>query len=441
MNVSPVLELLRQKIGLNPESIGTEALEKSIREQIEISGVASIEDYVKKVNGSAAEWAKLVDAVVVGETSFFRNTTPFVTLQSHLKQFVLNKRRGGALRILCLPCSTGEEAYSIAMVLFDMGLSADKFFLFAGDISEHVMQIAKAGSYSPYSFRGEDVAFREKYFTSQPDGTYLLNKEVRDAVHFEQANILAEHFLFGHKPYDVIFCRNLLIYFDVPTKARAVNALLGHLAEEGVLFVGHAEGASVVPCGLVGLDYPMSFVFARKKYAAVINETLNVNDHGKGSIPPPVSAPSAIQTSVGNEVIKFGLLNEVGNMALTDSAPAWDGNGKIAAKKSLADGDLSKAKQLADAGSSDEAVSICERLLSEGVESAEIYYLLGQAAISSGDNLLAEEYLMKAIYLDADFYDALISLSLICGRMGNPEKGAVMRRRAQRVKARNAGKK
>ena len=122
MDVVPVFELLREKIGLNPESIGLASLEKSVREQIEMSGADSIEGYIKKVNGSAAELNRLVEAVVIRETSFFRNTTPFITLQSYLEQFVLNKKWGKALRILCLPCSTGEEAYSIAMVLFDMKL-------------------------------------------------------------------------------------------------------------------------------------------------------------------------------------------------------------------------------------------------------------------------------------------------------------------------------
>ena len=275
MDISPVLDLLRQRIGLNPESIGTASVEKTVRERIEMSGAAGAEDYVRKINSSAAELDSLVESIVVQETSFFRNATPFITLQSYLKQFVLTRKRGRPLRILCFPCSTGEEAYSIAMALFDMELPANQFFIFAGDISEQALRIAEAGRYSSYSFRGKDIAFRKKYFTKQPDGSYVLKKEVRDAVRFERDNILSGNFLHGHQPYDVIFCRNLLIYFDDAAKEKAINSLSGHLSEEGVLFVGHAEGAGIHQFGFMSLDYPMSFAFARKEYATLINDALD----------------------------------------------------------------------------------------------------------------------------------------------------------------------
>lgn len=430
MDVAPVLELLRKKIGLNPESIGTASVEKSVREQIECSGAVSIEDYVNKVNGSVAELNRLIESVVVKETSFFRNTTPFIALHRYLKQFVLNKKDWKILRVLCLPCATGEEAYSIAMAFFDMKLSAKQFFIFAGDVSEQVLQIAKAGTYSPYSFRGEDIAFRERYFSKQAEGTYLLKKEVRDAVHFERVNILSGRFLPGQKPFDVIFCRNLLIYFDDAAKEKAIAALSQHLSDEGVLFVGHAEGANISPSGFASLDFPMSFAFARKKYAAVVNDVLNIDNHKKKSI----SSVAPVQ----RKVVKSESFTDTDKITPVKPERYAKGENEGTAKNIQIDQDISKVRQLAAAGSFGEVTAICERLLSEGVESAEIYYLLGQAADSTGDNLLAEEYLKKAIYLNADFYDALISLSFICGRMGNPDKAASLRRRAQRVKARIA---
>lgn len=431
MDISPVLDLLRQRIGLNPESIGTVSVEKTVRERIEMSGAASAEDYVRKINCSAAELDRLVESVVVQETSFFRNATPFITLQSYLKQFVLNKERGRPLRILCFPCSTGEEAYSIAMVLFDMKLSANQFFIFAGDISEQALQIAEAGRYSSYSFRGKDIAFREKYFTKQPDGSYILKQEVRDAVHFERDNILSGNFLPGHQPYDVIFCRNLLIYFDDAAKVKAINFLSGHLSEEGVLFVGHAEGASIHQFGLMSLDYPMSFAFARKKYATSINDALNIINPVNRSPAPPVP----VQRKANKDRFSIGS----GKIIPVTSESGQNGENERISRNNLADSRISTARQLAVAGSFNEVASICEKLLSEGAENAEIYYLLGWAADSAKDDLLAEEYLIKAIYLDADSYDALVLLSRLYDRMGIPEKSSSFRRRAERVKSRNKG--
>lgn len=420
MNVVPVLELLRQKIGLNPESIGYASIEKSVLEHIKMSGATGVDDYIKKLNESPAELKKLVESVVIPETSFFRNRIPFLTLKAYLQRFVLNERLGKPIRILCLPCSTGEEPYSIAMVLFDMKLPASQFFIHAGDISEQALQFARLGAYSPYSFRGGDLDFRKTYFSKQDD-VYLLNKDVRDAVQFEYINILADNFLPGHESYDIIFCRNLLIYFDNHFKEKAIKALSRHLSKNGVLFVGHAEGGKMPQYGYASLDYPMSFAFARKGYAKTINNALNINNPAKESFSPsaPVSCPA----------VKAKFFNDTGK---TTPGTAKSEN------KNPEDESISKAKELTGKGAFNEALAICEKLLSEGAESAEIYYLLGQAVASTGNILMAEEYLKKAIYLNADFYDALVYLSLLYDRMGSPEKAASFRNRAKRVKSRNA---
>ncbi|TAN76366.1 MAG: hypothetical protein EPN14_07805 [Gallionella sp.] len=428
MNILPVLDLLRQKIGLNPESVGPASVEKAVLEHIKTSGAADVDDYIRKIHESPAELKKLIESVVVPETSFFRNRIPFVTLKDYLRRFVLNKRPGKPVRILCVPCSTGEEPYSIAMTLFDMKLPASQFFIHAGDISEQALQFARLGVYSPYSFRGHDLDFRKTYFSKQDD-TYILNKEIRDAVQFEHLNVLSDNFLPGHEPYDIIFCRNLLIYFDDGIKGKAIKALSKHLSGDGVLFVGHAEGGKIPQYGYASLDYPMSFAFAREEYAKTINGALNINTPAKKELLPPAPAQ--------HPAAKPKLFNDTGKIT-----PVIEKSGKNAAeeenaKKSPKNENLSKAKELAGKGAFDEVLAICEKLLSEGAESAEIYYLLGQAVESAGNILMAEEYLKKAIYLDADFYDALTHLSLLYDRMGSPEKAVSFRKRAQRVKSRN----
>ena len=437
MDVTPVLEFLRKKIGLNPESVGIASVENAVRERINICGASSVADYLSKITGAGAELERLAEAVVISETSFFRNQTPFITLQNYLEKFVLHEGLGRPLRILCLPCSTGEEAFSIAMVLLDMGLSAQQFFIHAGDINEQSLSIAKAGSYSAYSFRGEDLAYQKKYFLRQRDHSYLLKQVVRDAVHFEQVNLLSENVLSGRQPYDVIFCRNLLIYFDEAAKVKATNVLTGHLAEQGILFVGHAEGAIGVRFGYVSLDYPMSFVFARKDYAAVINRALNINI-------PAVKLIATLSTTLYPVAdVKRSIDAGQKKTAATALYQAGESQGLAnesqtrSQRKNLQEHDIATATKLADQGLFSEAVKLCERMLFEGVESAQVYYLLGQMAASNGESLLAEEYLSKAIYLNADFYDALVSLSLLSTRMCKPDKAAALRRRAERVKQRN----
>jgi len=430
MNVSPVLEFLRLKIGLNPESIGTVAIEKTVREHMKMSGAVSVEDYINKINESSVQQKALIESVVISETSFFRNKTPFVTLQNYLERFVLNKKQDRPIRILCLPCATGEEPYSIAMVLLDMKMPAQNFFIYAADISEEALKVAKSGIYSPYSFRGKDISFRDKYF-SEKDGVYLLKQEVRDAVQFEQANILADNCLLGHQPYDIIFCRNLLIYFDEETKKKVLKVLIAHLAAEGVLFVGHAEGTNISNFGLESLDYSMSFAFARTKYAKIINASL-----GKNS---PVQKTFTPITPMLHPVVKAKPVPAVKRaVPITGEQVKKKEATEVAIKRPKARG-IEEAVKLADKGMFGEVVAICEGLLAEGSESAEVYYLLGQAAGETGNSLMAEEYLRKAIYLNADFYDALMYMSILFDRMGSHEKSAAFRKRAERVHLRNAG--
>lgn len=434
MDLSPVLVFLREKIGLNPESIGVLTVEKAVLEHIELSGTSDVEEYIGKLSASPKELKVLIESIVISETSFFRNNIPFKTLHSYLNQFVLSQPREQPLHILCLPCSTGEEAYSISMVLLEMELDADLFSIFAGDISDHSLKIAEAGIYGAYSFRGENLDYRKKYFSKQRDGTYILDKRVRDTVRFEQTNILADDFLFGHKPYDIIFCRNLLIYFDDVARARAIQALTKLLADKGVLFVGHAEGSSIPRFGYVTLDYPMSFAFAKKDYASLINNTLHATRQESES-------PLAV-ASVPQSVFAITPLN---NQAVVVPTAANSVNsGRVATvatvtKKKPQEEAILAARKLANEGAYSQVVEICEELLSEGVESAEVYFLLGQVAGSAGDSLLAEEYLKKAIYLNADFYDALIYLSLLMEKRGNPGKAESFRKRAQRVEHRNSG--
>ncbi len=436
MNVLPVLEFLRQKIGLNPESIGTESIEKVVREQMKMSGAVSVGDYINKVNESSAQQKMLIESVVISETSFFRNKIPFVTLQNYLERFVLNKKLDRPIRILCLPCATGEEPYSIAMVLFDMKLPAQKFFIYAADISEQALQIAKSGMYGTYSFRGKDIDFRNRYF-SEMDGGYLLKQEIRDAVEFGQENILAANFLSGHEPYDIVFCRNLLIYFDDGTKEKAIKALAAHLAEDGVLFVGHAEGAKIPQLGFVSLDYAMSFSFARTRHARVINASLDKSSPAQKektfAAPNPILHPAVKAKPVPPP-------KPPKKVAPINSEHEWNSVREANADKEPRGKGIAEAMKLADEGAFVEVVAICEDLLAQGPESAEVYYLLGQASGETGNSLMAEEYLRKAIYLNADFHDALIYLSILLDRMGSHEKAATFRRRAERVHLRNAGK-
>ena len=437
MDFSPVLEFLKNEIGLNAESIGCYTVEKAILDCMTASGASSVYDYVNRLADSPSELERLVESVVIPETSFFRDKAPFAALKKYLKYLDI-KNRTCPVRILSVPCSSGEEPYSIAMTLFDLKLTGNRFLIDAVDVSERHLETARAGIFTPYSFRGGNLDFQKKYFT-ELDGQYLLKEEVRNAVNFEHANILANNFLQGRKPYDIIYCRNLLIYFDEFNKDKAIKTLSEHLSSEGILFVGHAETAKISQSGYISIDYPKAFAFSRKEYADKINAAIGGLEQDQKSSPQPelhFHPPPEIKHIEVKHTDKDTNL-KADKSRKENVSEIYKAAEKKAEEDDLIEKEILMAKMLAAEGAQDKAAAICENLLTNGFESADIYYLLGQAAESAGEPLMAEEYLKKAVYLDPGSYEALILLSVIMDRMGNASKAARFRRRAERVRLRN----
>ena len=170
--------------------------------------------------------------------------------------------------MLSLPCSSGEEPYSIAMALLDAGVPASRFQIDALDISERVVQFARRGLYGRNSFRGDALDYRDRYFTETGDG-HQLSAQVMERVRFQSGNLF-DAGLLAHAPaYDFVFCRNLLIYFDQATQERAVQVLRRHTREDGVLFVGPAETSLLTARRLPPVAMPHCFAFlARRPDAA-----------------------------------------------------------------------------------------------------------------------------------------------------------------------------
>ncbi|MBE9503890.1 MAG: hypothetical protein IME96_06925 [Proteobacteria bacterium] len=432
MDITLVLKLLEDQIGLNAQSIGISTVEKHIHKCMSECGSSSVYDYLKRLNNDPSELRKLTEAVVIPETFFFRDRTPFTALGQYVRQFRTNIEPTSPLRILSAPCSTGEEPYSIAMLLFDMGLNSDQFQIDAVDISDQFIKSAKSGLFRAYSFRGKDLDFRERHFSKEGE-EYRLKDKVHGAVNFQQGNLLAHDFVSDRDCYDVIFCRNLLIYFDESAKKKAIAALSQLLCSDGVLFVGHAETASLSTHRFDQLDYPMAFSFAKIKEAKRINALLNIStpiqrERSKIQIQ---TDPEKKQTVPG----KTPPLTKI--ESLTAKPPLMKRRDESNEKQpSHAEAKIAEAIRLADEGAFKETVALCEELIKEDAVSAQVYFILGKAVDSMGDAYQADEYLRKAVYLDPTFYEALTYLATLSERMGDLNKAEGFRTRAERVKRR-----
>ena len=206
-------------------------------------GFATLGELVAKLKaGTPALAVQVVDAMTTNETFFFRDKVPFEHLRDTvLPALIAARARVKRIRIWCTAASTGQEPYSIAMVLKSMNaaLAGFKVDILASDISGDVLERAKSGLYSQFEVqRGLPIQLLLKYF-SQAGENWQVTPELRAMVQFRPLNLLNDFTALGS--FDLVFCRNVLIYFDQPTKTAVLNRLARQMPEDGYLILGAAE--------------------------------------------------------------------------------------------------------------------------------------------------------------------------------------------------------
>ncbi|ONG49719.1 chemotaxis protein CheR [Pseudoroseomonas deserti] len=214
-------------------------LETRLAPILRSEGLPSLDALALKLRDTRSEiLARAVtEALTVNESSFFRDGKPFDHLKRLMPKLQAARPAGQKLRIWSAACSTGQEAYSCAMVLRELGIRDAE--IYGTDLSREVVERAREGLFTQFEVqRGLPVQMLVKYF-KQEGGKWRASPELRAMTRFEERNLLADHRVLGR--FDVIFCRNVLIYFDPPTKERVLNALAGLLAPDGALYLGGAE--------------------------------------------------------------------------------------------------------------------------------------------------------------------------------------------------------
>jgi len=211
------------------------------------SGADSLDEYIERLlaGNDSAERAKVVDRLTTNETYFFREPKHFELL-AELARHHAQTRQPGDFRVWSAAASSGEEAYSIAMVLADE-IGPRGWEVFGTDLSGTVIDAARTGLYPMNRMEGIGERRLRRWCrrgTGDFEGRMLIARELRAHVHFEAANLLKPLPAIG--PFQVIFLRNVLIYFDVPGKKRIVDAVVEHLAPGGLLFTGHTESLNGV---------------------------------------------------------------------------------------------------------------------------------------------------------------------------------------------------
>jgi len=196
-----------------------------------------------RLRGGRAEAlaAEVVEALTTNESSFFRDGKPFEHLRRLMPRLAAARPPGQALRVWSAACSSGQEAYSIAMTAVELGpaLGGRRVDILGTDISREMLDRAQEGVFTQFEVqRGLPVQMLVKYFR-QEGSRWRIAPELRAMVRWQPFNLLDDPRGLGR--FDVIFCRNVLIYFDAPTKSRVLGRLAGILAADGALYLGGAE--------------------------------------------------------------------------------------------------------------------------------------------------------------------------------------------------------
>ncbi len=239
-----ICQILRERSGLVLTNDKAYLLESRLLPVARKWKLATFDDLVRVIRSKMDEAVikDVVEAMTTNESFFFRDTKPFDQFKSLVLPAMLKGRASSkTIRIWSAACSSGQEGYSLAMILSEMAaqLNGWRIEIIGTDLSTDILARAKEGMYSQFEVqRGLPITMLVKYF-SQVGDRWQINAKIRSMVQFREFNLLHDPMVLGR--FDVVFCRNVLIYFDQPTKGRVLNSIAKQMPEDGFLFLGGAE--------------------------------------------------------------------------------------------------------------------------------------------------------------------------------------------------------
>lgn len=258
--IAAIEDFFSEKIGVTSTQEVKGSIERALQLRMEATLISDPHLYYKTLVTSLTEEKKFIDLIVVPETWFFREKPSFDFLSHFVKNEWATKGSDEKLNILSVPCSTGEEPYSIAIILLEAGMDPKKFQIDGIDISEAGLSKARMAIYRENSFRGLDSEYQNRYFEKLSAG-YQLIPLVRKCVRFEYGNILDPAFLKDKKPYNIIFIKNLFIYLNKKAREIAIKKINELLDEKGIVVTSPVEADLFRFAGYTSIKYPLAFAF------------------------------------------------------------------------------------------------------------------------------------------------------------------------------------
>src|SRR3990167_4655659 len=243
-----IRDYIYEHCGLSFDASSKFLLEKRLSNRIRFHRLKGFKEYYRFLRydpKASEELSAAIDILTTNETYFFRETCQLKAFSEEILLEIKNRKEAAnkpkTLSIWSAGCSTGEEPYTIAMLILETGqFKGWNIEIFGNDISQRVLEVARRGVYTKSSFRSTNKRFIDKYFEPL-DGKYRIKDGVKNMVRFGYLNLIERNKMSLLRSMDVIFCRNVLIYFDVESKKKVIRNFYDKLEDGGYLLLGHAE--------------------------------------------------------------------------------------------------------------------------------------------------------------------------------------------------------
>jgi chemotaxis protein methyltransferase WspC len=432
-----ILQFLSDEIGLDSDSIGILSIARGIKQAMLKLDMNDTNEFAKLITKDKDSFEKLVEEIKVSETWFFRDFECYNYLKSYLSSNLLKYNSKKQLRILSVPCSSGEEPYSVSMLLNNLNFDVSSFYIFACDLSKESISKAQEGIFTKGSFRNNYDNFMDSYFKPVLNN-FKIDEKILKTVEFKQENLINPDFLRTEPQFDFIFCKNLLIYLNEESRIKVVENINRLLKNDGALFVGLSEINYFTRNGFEQIKHNMAF--ACKKVSNIKNTSNEINnfkisktEKHESFIKPIVRTFSKITES--NKITSAGISNN-------SHQPQFQPNPQPEPYPLISNEELiDEIRLLADQGNFAKAKVICDEILKYDQTNENALFFMGLIHNADRNQYAAEDYFKKVLYLNPEHYESLVHLSLICESRGDSDRATIMRVRAERVYLKGMNKK
>jgi chemotaxis protein methyltransferase CheR len=392
-----ISKLILSKLGIHISSDKIGFYLDTINKKSSLIKKLSEEKYLEYLSDNTTlaneEWKILINCLNISETYFLRDAGQIEILEKNiLPQIIEQKRSSKRIRIWSAGCSTGEEPYSIAILLSELLLFTTDWdiSILATDINGDSIKQAMIGEYMDWSFRGVPEERIKKYFTLKKN-LYRVNDSIRSHVKFIENNLFTTNYF---KEFDLILCRNVFIYFDDPSKKIILEKFERSLVDNGYLLIGHSEAAHLIPSTFETIQFQKSILYKKTNQKKEMDFQLKAK-----SKLPATEKPQTVSININ------------------PSIPVFKNKEKEI---------LEKAREFADLGKVVEARNLTEEILKSNPYNHNALFLKGQIEEASGNLESAIEIYKKVIYLEPLFLESYLTLSSLYSLLHNSfESGKV----------------